>query len=184
MNPQLLNIIDLEATCWAGDPPPGQHSEIIEIGVCVLDLQTLERTQKRGIVVRPKHSEVSAFCTELTGWTAADLSTGLSFREACEVLRRDYHADSRPWASWGDYDRKQFEAQCAASGVPYPLSARHINAKKVFTEARGLKKRPGMAQALELVGLPLEGRHHNGADDAWNIAALVAGLAQERKWMA
>lgn len=182
MTTNFLNIIDLEATCWEGDPPPNQHSEIIEIGVTVLNLDTLERKQKRGILVRPEHSEVSAFCTELTGWTAAALSTGLSFAGACDVLRRDYHADSRPWASWGDYDRKQLQAQCAASGVPYPLSGRHINAKKVFTEARGLKKRPGMAQALELVGLPLEGRHHNGADDAWNIAALMARLVQEGKW--
>ena len=26
-------VIDLEATCWAGDPPPGQDREIIEIRI-------------------------------------------------------------------------------------------------------------------------------------------------------
>ncbi|NYD46543.1 inhibitor of KinA sporulation pathway (predicted exonuclease) [Actinomadura luteofluorescens] len=30
-----------------------------------------------------------------------------------------------------------------------------------------------MSGALHHAGLPLEGRHHSGADDAWNIAALV-----------
>jgi inhibitor of KinA sporulation pathway (predicted exonuclease) len=34
----------------------------------------------------------------------------------------------------------------------------------------------GMARALTHAGIPLEGRHHNGADDAWNIAALVLRL--------
>ncbi|MGK8488543.1 hypothetical protein [Nocardia asiatica] len=33
-----------------------------------------------------------------------------------------------------------------------------------------------MAAALQLAGLPLEGRHHCGADDAWNIAALVMDI--------
>jgi inhibitor of KinA sporulation pathway (predicted exonuclease) len=36
-----------------------------------------------------------------------------------------------------------------------------------------------MARALEVAGLPLEGRHHRGEDDAWNIAALVLQLAQQ-----
>ncbi|MFE0930127.1 hypothetical protein ACFW4O_26560 [Streptomyces mutabilis] len=33
-------------------------------------------------------------------------------------------------------------------------------------------------------GLPLEGRHHRGVDDAWNIAALVLGLAERGSWPA
>lgn len=170
----LLNIIDLEATCWEGDPPPGQVHEVIEIGVCVLNLDSLERSGKRSIMVKPARSQVSAFCTHLTGITPQEAEGGLSFAQALELLRREYQADSRPWASWGDYDRKQLQAQCEQLSLTYPLCARHTNAKKVFTEALGLKKRPGMDGALQLAGLPLEGRHHRGADDAWNIAALVA----------
>ncbi|WP_241613214.1 hypothetical protein [Rhizobium sp. SSA_523] len=37
-NPIL--IIDLEATCWDSRPPRGQESEIIEIGVCIMDAKT------------------------------------------------------------------------------------------------------------------------------------------------
>ena len=36
-------VVDVEATCWEGDPPPGQISEILEIGLCVLDVATLMR---------------------------------------------------------------------------------------------------------------------------------------------
>jgi inhibitor of KinA sporulation pathway (predicted exonuclease) len=39
-----------------------------------------------------------------------------------------------------------------------------------------------MAQALDLAGLPLDGRHHRGVDDAWNIAALILHLAGEGDW--
>jgi inhibitor of KinA sporulation pathway (predicted exonuclease) len=34
----------------------------------------------------------------------------------------------------------------------------------------------GLDEALRLVGLPLEGTHHRGGDDAWNIAALLAAI--------
>lgn len=179
----LLNVIDIEATCWKDkSPPPGQTNEIIEIGLCVLNLDTHERLEKHSILVRPERSEVSEFCTELTGWTAKDLQDAPTFSQACERLHHEFHADSRPWASWGDYDRKQFEQQCEATNTPYPFSQRHSNAKKVFTEAKGLKKRPGMDAALAVVGLPLEGRHHKGVDDAWNIAALITELLKEGKW--
>jgi inhibitor of KinA sporulation pathway (predicted exonuclease) len=33
-----------------------------------------------------------------------------------------------------------------------------------------------MEQALELLNLPLEGTHHRGGDDAWNIAAILSEL--------
>jgi inhibitor of KinA sporulation pathway (predicted exonuclease) len=39
-----------------------------------------------------------------------------------------------------------------------------------------------MAEALAIAGMPLEGRHHSGADDAWNIAALVLELAGNGEW--
>jgi inhibitor of KinA sporulation pathway (predicted exonuclease) len=174
----FVNIIDVEATCWDGPPPPGQSNEIIEIGVCVLELATLERVGKRGIVVKPARSEVSAFCTQLTGWTPEAVADGVPLAEAGRILRKDFRSDSRTWLSWGDYDRKQFQRECATKGVPYPFGSRHINAKVVFGNALNNGKRLGMDGALRLLGLRLEGRHHNGADDAWNIALVVKHMLE------
>lgn len=39
-------VIDVESTCWAGTPPPGQVSEIVEIGVCPVDVAALQRLAK------------------------------------------------------------------------------------------------------------------------------------------
>jgi inhibitor of KinA sporulation pathway (predicted exonuclease) len=100
----------------------------------------------------------------------------LDFAAACRQLAAEHQAGARPWASWGEYDRRQFVRQCKATGVPYPFGSRHINVKQAFADAFELRKRPGMAEALRIAGLPLEGRHHRGADDAWNIAALVLAL--------
>ncbi|GAA5005899.1 3'-5' exonuclease [Streptomyces siamensis] len=178
----LLNVIDVEATCWEGQPPPGAVGEIIEIGLTVVDLGTGERVEKHRLLVAPARSAVSPFCTELTGLTQEEVAAGVPFAEACRILAARHRAGERPWASWGDYDRRQFTRQCRATGTTYPFGHRHTNAKAVFTDAHGLRKRPGMAQALRVAGLPLEGRHHRGEDDAWNIAALILGLVERGAW--
>ncbi|MGW7610897.1 exonuclease domain-containing protein [Streptomyces sp. NPDC054766] len=178
----LLNVVDVEATCWEGPPPPGAVREIIEIGLTVVDLDRGVRVEKHRLLVRPARSTVSAFCTELTGLTQSEVAEGIEFPEACRELAARHSAGQRPWASWGDYDRHQFTRQCAATTTPYPFGHRHTNAKAVFTTAHGLRKRPGMAYALSLAELPLEGRHHRGEDDAWNIAALILDLAGRGTW--
>ena len=179
---RLLNIVDVEATCWQGRLPEGQSNEIIEIGVTVVDIVARERVSRHRILVRPERSTVSAFCSELTGLTQADVDAGVSFAEACGTLATRLSAGKRGWASWGDYDRKQFLRQCAATSARYPFGSRHINAKAAFAAAHGMAGPVGMARALDLVGLPLEGRHHRGDDDAWNIAALVLHLADRGAW--
>lgn len=147
-------MIDIEATCWDGQPPLGAVSEITEIGLTVVDLDAAERVARHRILVRPARSTVSAFCTELTGLTQAEVDTGVSFAEACRLLASEHGSGIRPWASWGDYDRNQFTRQCRATGTPSPFGHRHTNAKLPFTSAYGLRKRPGMAQALKVAGLP------------------------------
>ena len=179
-----LNVVDVEATCWTGKAPPGQVSEIIEIGLTVVDLAERVRVGKHQIMVRPERSTVSGFCTELTGLTQEQVDTGVTFAEACRQLRREHYADSRAWASWGDYDRKQFLRQCDATAVRSPFGSVHTNAKQQFAVANGWPKGVGMHEALEVARLPLEGRHHCGADDAWNIAALIIQLMERNAWPA
>lgn len=181
MSENLLNVVDVEATCWNGERPPGAVNEIIEIGIAVVDLASAQRVRRHGIVVRPERSEVSAFCTDLTGITQDEVDTGMSFAQACVVLADEFDSGARMWASWGDYDRNQFTRQCAEAAVPYPFGSRHVNAKALFAVEYSLS-RSGMASALRKAGLPLEGRHHRGEDDAWNIAALVLHLRERGAW--
>ncbi|MFE7410919.1 exonuclease domain-containing protein [Streptomyces laurentii] len=182
----LLNVIDVEATCWDGQPPPGSVHEIIEIGLAVVDVRARRRVSRHRLLVRPVRSTVSDFCTGLTGLTQAEVERGVPFAEACRVLVEEYGAGERPWASWGEYDRRQFARQSRADGVAYPFGypteRTHTNAKAVFTTAYGLPRKPGMDHALRIAGLPLEGRHHRGEDDAWNIAALVLDLLGRGAW--
>jgi inhibitor of KinA sporulation pathway (predicted exonuclease) len=179
----LFNVVDVEATCWEHGAPRGQVSEIIEIGLTTVDLSSGTRIDRHGILVRPERSAVSAFCAELTSLSQAEVDAGVSFATACQMLAADHQAGSRPWASWGDYDRQQFARQCEDIGTAYPFGPRHTNAKAAFARGHGLRKQPGMAAALRIAGLSLEGRHHRGEDDAWNIAGLILYMVEAGLWL-
>lgn len=169
-----ITIIDLEATCWNGPIPPGQTSEIIEIGISVLDVKTGAISKNKGILIKPERSEVSPFCTELTTITQELLDReGVSFETACEMVREEYQGHYHTWASYGQYDLNMMKRQCEMRKVEYPLSKEHINVKVLFSEVKGLRRKVGMKGALGILGIPLEGTHHRGVDDAKNIAKIL-----------
>ncbi len=180
-NTNKIIIIDLEATCWDGKQPKDQESEIIEIGVSVLDTSTGEISQNKGILVRPEKSLVSTFCTELTTITQELLDKeGISFAEACCLLTHEYQAQNYTWASYGAYDIKMLKKQCEAKNIDYPMSQNHLNVKELFAEKKSLKKKVGMSGALYILNIPLEGTHHRGVDDAKNIAKILHWCLQQQ----
>lgn len=168
-------VIDVEATCWEGPPPPGEASEIIQIGLCRLSLRTLQRVGKSSILIRPK-SGISPFCTRLTGITPETVAGAGTLEDALHALREHHVHRDRLWASWGDYDRKQFERDCARFGLKYPFGPRHLNVKTLFSLAFGLPRELGLDEAFRFLNWKMDGVHHRGDDDAWNIAGLLAFL--------
>lgn len=172
----VVLVIDVESTCWEGPPPPGQTSEIIEIGLCPLDLRTLERTEKRSILVKPVQSEISEFCTSLTTLTPGMFADAATLADAVRTLKKEFRSKDRLWASWGDYDRRQFERVCKDQNIGYPFGPSHLNVKSLFATAVGSDHEMGLDGAYERLGLEMEGTHHRGDDDAWNIAGLLCRL--------
>ena len=167
-------VIDVESTCW--EPPEVQPkneiSEIIEIGVAVVDTINLKILENDSILVRPQKSKISKFCTQLTTLTQGQVDKGITYQEALRRLKSDFDSPNRTFVSWGDYDRKMFERNCKDYGVSYPFGPRHMNLKNTFTVLNGLSREPGMDGALDILGLKLEGTHHRGIDDAKNIAKI------------
>lgn len=167
-------IIDLEATCWNGPTPQEMVNEIIEIGVCLLDVHTGEITDNRGIIVKPERSVVSEFCTELTTITPELVEKeGISLQAAFQILKKEYETPSRAWASFGAYDMNQIRRQCTDLGIGYPMGPSHINVKTLFALKNKLGHVLGMDGALKFLNIPLEGTHHRGIDDANNIAKIL-----------
>ncbi|MEL6151444.1 MAG: 3'-5' exonuclease [Chloroflexota bacterium] len=175
-------VIDMEATCWRSNRrPPDQVSEIIEIGVCVLDLDTLEPDRKMSILVKPTLSTVSEFCTRLTSLTQAQVDKGVTFEKAAEILQRHYDTHNHVWTSWGDYDRRMMQWESSEFKVAHPFGgdAHYFDLKQLYADVRNKGKRRGLVNALKDEKITLEGRHHRGDSDAWNTSRILAKMLHE-----
>ncbi|MFN8528946.1 MAG: 3'-5' exonuclease [Anaerolineae bacterium] len=179
IEPDALLIVDVESTCWEGQPPGGQQSEIIEIGVCWFDVKSGRPHDQRSVLVKPQRSKVSPFCTSLTTLTQEEVNQGLSFVDACALLEVEYDAKAHVWGSWGAYDLRMFQDQCRSFGTAYPFGSQHVNLKRRFADRLNQKKQVGMAAALRMLDLPLMGTHHRGGDDAYNIGCIAAALVKQ-----
>ncbi len=167
-------VVDVEATCWAEHiSPPGETQEIIEIGVAVIDTLTKSIVHKESVVVRPIESKISEFCTQLTGWTQEIVDYGLDFDEACHQLQKVYDTKYCTWGAWGNFDKNIFTEQCKRRHVDYPFSWNYINIMNLAALKFGWKKGRGMMKALAALNILHTGRHHNGGDDAFNIAKIL-----------
>ena len=98
-----------------------------------------------------------------------------SLADAVKTFKKAYHCKDRLWASWGDYDRRQFERVCKAHRVGYPFGTSHLNIKSLFAAAISANE-VGLDGACRYLGQEMEGIYHRGDDDAGNIADILCGL--------
>lgn len=166
-------ILDLEATCW-NEKGLKRKNEIIEIGALRFDAAG-EPTGEFSRFVRPVlFPELSDFCRQLTSISQADVDQALPFPEVIRQFKDWAGVGTEPYllCSWGFYDRNQLASDCALHHLDATWLEPHISLKHQHQTIRGLTKPMGMAGALWLEGLTLEGIHHRGIDDARNIAKI------------
>jgi len=176
-------VLDLEATCCDAETINRDEMEIIEIGAVMVDPKTLNIIDEFQTFIKPvRHPLLTAFCKSLTSISQKQVDVAPTYPEAIALLKNWLSAYSHGvFGSWGDYDRKQFQQDSNFHKVPFPIAYPHVNLKQLFTETQGLRKRYGMAKALQLVSLPLEGTHHRGIDDARNIAKLLPYILGQKQ---
>lgn len=169
-------VFDLEATCWQKGLEEGPN-EIIEIGAVKLG-ENLEVIDIFSTFVKPIHCpQLSEFCQELTTIRQEDVDGAPVFDESMENFWKWIGSDGDDilFLSWGYYDKRQILRESIEKGysgnIPQALEDRHISLKHEYAKVRGIKPY-GMAKALQILGLPLEGTHHRGIDDAKNIAKV------------
>lgn len=167
-------VIDLEATCDDHGAVPKHEMEIIEIGAVVVDgTDLLPRDEFQTFIQPVRNPVLTPFCTTLTSITQPMVEGAPGFTDAIAALTEFIDGRDLLFCSWGAYDNNQFKNDARYHGVSLPFGGRHLNLKAEFSSRRGTRKRFGMAGALRAVGLPLEGVHHRGIDDARNIAKLL-----------
>ena len=171
-------VMDLEATCWQKNTTIGEQ-EIIEIGAVKLN-HHLEKIDEFNCFIRPVERPVlSSFCRALTHISQKDVDSADTFNIAFQQFLKWIGEGSYNIVTWGRYDIKQIRIDCRRHSLNFPKKFRkkHTNLKTEFANRYRIKP-CGMAQALDMLNLPLEGKHHRGIDDARNIAKIFRVLQQ------
>lgn len=183
--PRLL-FVDFELTCGPGVTSDTQ--DIIEVGTCGLVLGTpVAESDSASIFIKPEHSAVTAFCTDLTGVTREMVANEPGFARRAPRLRElgeAFGADA--WCSRGP-DHTLLHRQCVVSGVENPLAGlRHIDIRSMVTglvykltgsiRPIGGNAGVGLATALKELQIDFEGRPHRGRADAYNTARILEHL--------
>lgn len=176
-------VIDLEATCCDKESIKRHEMEIIEIGAVMVEAQTLTTVDEFQTFIKPvRYPVLTEFCKSLTSITQTQVDCAPGYIEAIAMLKHWLSKYSNAvFGSWGDYDRNQFKQDSKFHNVPFPIAYPHVNFKQLFSDRQGLSKRYGMAQALQLANIELEGTHHRGIDDAKNIAKLLPWILNRQK---
>lgn len=180
MKSLIVNVLDLELTCWPdGKVPPGQRKEIIEAGLTTIDLSSLTIGKSLSFPVIPTMSEVSPFCTELTDWTEAKLKRqGMTMKELVRRLATKHGAKNRVLVTDSGSEAETFRTQCELMGIDYPFGNETHNVSTMFSMLTKRFENLSLKEKLRLLGLEFEGRPHSGVDDSRNIARLLIAVIQ------
>lgn len=175
-------FVDVEMTCWDGEPPPGEVAEVIEFGLAEVDVERLEVTRSESLFVRPVRSTVSDYCQALTGISAKDLKArGRPLQEVASTLRKRFGTASKAWMSWGS-DRHAIDVDCLAAGIDSPFSAAFHDIGFHFGALMGSDRAIGLSEAMEMIGIERKGKLHSGMDDAVALADFwIASAANVRE---
>ncbi len=173
-------VVDLEATCWK--TRQGNYTnEIIEIGAVMIDESGKILSEFCQFIKPLKHPILSDFCKELTSITQSQVDNAQHFPEVVKAFQEWIGVGEHDYVlcSWGFYDAKQFKQDCRLWNLDTAWVKPHISVKHQYTMVKDLSKHQGMTRALKLEGIPLEGTHHRGIDDARNIAKIFVRYLEE-----
>lgn len=178
-------LFDLEATCWEREACNGRIGEIIEIGAVKLGENTEQLDTFQTFIKPTKNPILSEFCVGLTTIKQSDVDSAPYFAEAMLSFEDWICGENGDFSdimliSWGYYDKNAILQECNLKhyyGNIISMLKNHRSLKHDFAKFRS--KRCGMEKALEILGIPLEGTHHRGIDDALNIAKIFKAVFEE-----
>lgn len=165
--------LDLEWNCGdaprAGDGTP----DIIEIGLAELDPVSLCLGREANYLVRPRQLNISLRCTAITGITRGDLLRAKPLKDVIAVIARDWPIKATCFA-WGD-DGNILTDACHKHCVAAPF--RHfVDLSRTMQHCLLLTQQLSVRRAIDVLGLPFDGREHMAVADARNIARIHAEM--------
>ena len=169
-------FVDVELTCWEGEPPAGEQPEVIAFGIVDLKTDDLKIRREKIFFVRPQVSTISPFCTTLTGITPKEAESAPPLPEVVRTIRKTFGQSD--WCAWGR-DDVLIRESCERAGAELPFPGGFHDLSGQLRTLLGLTYRLGLDEALARFKLDWEGPPHDALADARNLARLFMAVAQK-----
>ncbi|MCA9563430.1 MAG: exonuclease domain-containing protein [Myxococcales bacterium] len=169
-----LLIVDLEATCWGEKGRRIKERETIEIGAAVLESGSLREVASFQSLVRPiRNPTLSEYCRELTGLSQDQVDAASPF----PAVLKQFHEwlgrfEISAWYSWGPFDARQLERDGTQHELRVHLPSRHIDLAERAANHFKSRRRIGLGQACEWLGISYPKSCHRALEDV-RIASEV-----------
>lgn len=180
MSYDYLIVLDFEATCWDNS---SEH-EIIEFPSVVIDIKNRTILDDRiEQFVKPSGTpKLSQFCKNLTSITQEQVNGGMTLSQALKN-----HAQfvakypNSLLVTAGDWDLKtMLPMDCKYNNLSIPTYyKRWANVKHPYKHLYKSTKKTSMVSMLNDLNIPLEGTHHRGIDDCYNIAKICVRMLND-----
>lgn len=180
-------ILDFEATCYNENETHTKLScqEIIEFPVLVIDINKNEIISKFHYYIKPTiHQELSSFCIDLTGISQEMVNEGILLDDALDRFDSfliEKNIQNFMILTCGDWDLKtciRLESQFKHIKL-HDYFNKWVNIKTVF-ESFTKEKAYDMVNMLKYFKMNLDGRHHSGIDDCYNLSKIVMYMINQK----
>jgi inhibitor of KinA sporulation pathway (predicted exonuclease) len=148
--------------------------ETIEIGAIKIDSYGDVLGSFQRFIKPILHPQMSLFCRRLTNIDQADINRAREFPNVIE----DFHDWIDIWdedyllCSWGKFDQKIFQRDCALHRIEDEWTDHFINLKRQYHDIKRLHRPRGLRKAITVEGFEWSGDQHRALDDAQNLAKL------------
>ena len=185
---KVFIVIDVEM-CRVYSRPRGYppKNEIIQIGAVMMD-ESYEMIDKFSVYVKPRFGEIDRFIATLTGISPKTIKGSPDIEEALRKLL-EWIGDNEPvFYSWSATDyhqiRNEIAYKCQDKDHFKVLLNRvnWIDYQEKFRKRLGSSTVLNLPEALQLVEIDTKGRLHDGLDDAYNTAGLIAKLETRKDY--
>lgn len=177
-------IYDIEASCDNKESNRNYKMETIEIGAVKIEKGKV--VDKFESFIKPQHvTELTEFCTELTGITYDDLKLSKTFNEV--ILDFYEFIKGCETYSCGEFDRKFLVRELFSKNmgqthnhIVKEIQSKHIDLKGHFARVTN-KKKQGMIGMAQELNIELTGNHHRALDDTENLVKIFLEIEKIRK---
>lgn len=156
-------------------------NEIIQIGAVMMD-DSFKMLDKFSTYVRPRHGKIDHYIGMLTGISERALKEAPDIEDALRRFVQWVGDDDVVFYSWSTTDyyqiRREIQYKCQEDDLWNVLleESNWIDYQEKLGKRIDSPRRIKLADALELVELDTEGHMHDGLDDAYNTARMIAKL--------